>query len=155
MISRFLRLCFQDQPLPISFSLQKICWLCAKFLFWLCRPTTKMCPILDEKCPILTNNISYCSDFFGWKKYIFCCISWELFTFLKLGRQWEISLFCHISPEVFIFLSFGIWCREYLPSSGNFIWMWFFMESFDIYFIESLEGIWYFLKLPYSSIWSR
>ena len=120
----------------VPFPLQKI-FTPLPNIFW--TLLSKMWPILYEKCPILTNHISYQSIFFRRKNLFY--ISWELFTFLKLGRRWEISLFCHISPELFIFLSFGIWCREYLPFRGNFTWVWFFMESFDISFIGSLEGI--------------
>ena len=33
---------------------------CAKYILRLSCPATKMWPILDEKCPILTSDISYC-----------------------------------------------------------------------------------------------
>ena len=114
-----------------------------------CRPAAKMWPILDEKCPILSNQTTtyHIVQKTGQNSFFFLSTSWELLTFPKLGRQWEISF------SVILFLHRGTFHISFtwiLRGNTSFLVgisleCDVFVENFNISFIGSLGA---FLHTP-------
>ena len=102
------------------------------------------------------NDISYCPK--NWAKFFFINTSWELLTFPKLGRQWEISfsVILYLHRGTFKISEFGV--GIYLLFSGNFTWVWCFCWKIQ-YFLHWMFGSFFtyskilFILLSTSAPW--
>ena len=91
------------------------------------------------------NDISYCPK--NWAKFFFINTSWELLTFPKLGRQWEISfsVILYLHRGTFHISFTWIWRGNTCYLMGLSLECDVLVENFNISFIGSLGA---FLHTP-------